>query len=89
MCFYICQDCIPQYFLGHFRRVGEYTSRHLKILGCGKMLFASVFAFPESMRSFIRKNNLSLSLIGSSYDGVSVNDVIFSGRTAAEELLGI
>ncbi|XP_071325642.1 protoporphyrinogen oxidase isoform X3 [Trachinotus anak] len=42
----------------------------------------------ESMRSFIKKNNLSLSLIGSSYDGVSVNDVIFSGRTAVEELLG-
>lgn len=42
----------------------------------------------ESMRSFIRENNLSLSLIGSSYDGVSINDVIFNGRTAAEELLG-
>lgn len=42
----------------------------------------------ESMRSFIKKENLPLSLIGSSYDGVSVNDVIFSGRTAAEELLG-
>ncbi|XP_060936611.1 protoporphyrinogen oxidase [Limanda limanda] len=42
----------------------------------------------ESMRSFIKKNNLSLSLIGSCYDGVSVNDVIFSGRRAVEELLG-
>ncbi|KAL6108729.1 ppox [Pungitius sinensis] len=42
----------------------------------------------ESMRSFIRDKSLSLSLIGSSYDGVSVNDVIFSGRTAAQELLG-
>ncbi|TWW79960.1 protoporphyrinogen oxidase isoform X2 [Takifugu flavidus] len=42
----------------------------------------------ESMRNFIKKENLPLSLIGSSYDGVSVNDVIFSGRTAAEELLG-
>ncbi|CAG02770.1 unnamed protein product, partial [Tetraodon nigroviridis] len=41
-----------------------------------------------SMRSFIRKENLALSLIGSSYDGVSVNDVIYGGRTAAEELLG-
>lgn len=57
------RDCIPQYYLGHSRRV-------------------------ESMRSFIRENNLSLSLIGSSYDGVAVNDVIFSGRTAVEELLG-
>uniref|UniRef100_A0A665T458 Protoporphyrinogen oxidase n=1 Tax=Echeneis naucrates TaxID=173247 RepID=A0A665T458_ECHNA len=60
------RDCIPQYYLGHHRRVGEY-----------------------SMRTFIKKKNLSLSLIGSSYDGVSVNDVIFSGRTAVEELLGV
>uniref|UniRef100_A0A8C9ZF51 Protoporphyrinogen oxidase n=1 Tax=Sander lucioperca TaxID=283035 RepID=A0A8C9ZF51_SANLU len=54
------RDCIPQYYPGHFRRVGD----------------------------FIRENNLSLSLIGSSYDGVSVNDVIFNGRTAVEQLLG-
>ncbi|XP_035771863.1 protoporphyrinogen oxidase [Neolamprologus brichardi] len=57
------QDCIPQYYEGHFQRV-------------------------ESMRGFIRNNNLALSLTGSCYDGVSVNDVIFSGRTAVEELLG-
>uniref|UniRef100_A0A3B3X0R2 Amine oxidase domain-containing protein n=1 Tax=Poecilia mexicana TaxID=48701 RepID=A0A3B3X0R2_9TELE len=55
------RDCIPQYHLGHFQRVGE---------------------------SFIKNNNLLLSLIGSAYDGVSVNDVIFSGRTAVAELLG-
>uniref|UniRef100_A0A8C2ZFV9 Protoporphyrinogen oxidase n=1 Tax=Cyclopterus lumpus TaxID=8103 RepID=A0A8C2ZFV9_CYCLU len=55
------RDCIPQYYLGHHRRV-------------------------ESMRRFIREKSLSLSVIGASYDGVSVNDVIFSGRTAAEEL---
>ncbi|KAM9724369.1 protoporphyrinogen oxidase [Menidia menidia] len=42
----------------------------------------------ESMRSFIKEKNLSLSLTGSSFDGVSVNDVIFSGRTAVDELLG-
>ncbi|KAG7235484.1 hypothetical protein INR49_002619 [Caranx melampygus] len=42
----------------------------------------------DAMRSFIKKNNLSLSLTGASYDGVSVNDVIFSGRTAVEGLLG-
>lgn len=41
------------------------------------------------MHSFIRKNNLLLSLIGSSYKGVSVNDVIFSGRQAVEELFGV
>ncbi|XP_061529659.1 protoporphyrinogen oxidase [Phycodurus eques] len=42
----------------------------------------------EYMRNFIKNNNLSLSLIGSSYDGVAVNDVIFSARAAVEELLG-
>ncbi|XP_068188902.1 protoporphyrinogen oxidase isoform X2 [Antennarius striatus] len=42
----------------------------------------------ESMRSFIRKNNLPLSLIGSSYDGVSVNDVIYNARRAVEDLTG-
>ncbi|KAM6893373.1 protoporphyrinogen oxidase [Xenentodon cancila] len=58
------QDCIPQYHVGHGRRV-------------------------ESMRRFIRDNNLSLSLIGSSFDGVSVNDVIFSGRSTVETLVGL
>lgn len=47
-----------------------------------------VSVFADLMRSFIKKNNLPLSLIGSSYEGVSVNDVVFSGRTAVEELLG-
>ncbi|MED6279200.1 hypothetical protein CHARACLAT_032048 [Characodon lateralis] len=42
----------------------------------------------DCMRGFIKNNNLALSLIGSAYDGVSVNDVIFSGRTAVAELLG-
>ncbi|XP_008322068.1 protoporphyrinogen oxidase [Cynoglossus semilaevis] len=57
------KDCIPQYYLGHHRRV-------------------------ESMCSFIKDNNLSLSLVGASFNGVSINDVIFSGRTAVDELLG-
>uniref|UniRef100_A0A3P9JVG3 Protoporphyrinogen oxidase n=1 Tax=Oryzias latipes TaxID=8090 RepID=A0A3P9JVG3_ORYLA len=47
------------------------------------------FPPPESMRSFIRSRNLPLSLVGSSFDGVSVNDVIFSGRAAVEELFGV
>ncbi|XP_037129722.1 protoporphyrinogen oxidase [Syngnathus acus] len=57
------KDCIPQYYEGHFQRIGH-------------------------IRSFIKNNNLALSLTGSSYDGVAVNDVIFSARTAVEELLG-
>ncbi|XP_076594182.1 protoporphyrinogen oxidase isoform X1 [Chaetodon auriga] len=53
---------------------------------CIPQYYKGHFRRVESMRSFIKKNSLSLSLIGSSYDGVSVNEVIFSGRTAVEEL---
>ncbi|XP_034029826.1 protoporphyrinogen oxidase [Thalassophryne amazonica] len=42
----------------------------------------------ESIRNYIRTNRLPLSLVGASYEGVSVSDVIFSGRTAVEELCG-
>ncbi|KAM6968341.1 protoporphyrinogen oxidase [Aplochiton taeniatus] len=42
----------------------------------------------DKMRKYIKEKTLPLTLAGSSYDGVSVNDVIFSGRTAAEELVG-
>ncbi|KAM7420084.1 hypothetical protein PAMA_014677 [Pampus argenteus] len=55
---------------------------------CIPQYYQGHFRRVESMRSFIQKKNLSMSLIGSSYDGVSVNDVIFSARTAVEELLG-
>ncbi|KAG7273954.1 hypothetical protein CRUP_021238, partial [Coryphaenoides rupestris] len=55
------KNCIPQYYLGHWKRV-------------------------ESMRRYIAEKNLPLSLAGSSYDGVSVNDVIYSGRRAADSL---
>uniref|UniRef100_A0A8C5ATJ1 Protoporphyrinogen oxidase n=1 Tax=Gadus morhua TaxID=8049 RepID=A0A8C5ATJ1_GADMO len=57
------KNCIPQYYLGHWKRV-------------------------ESMRRYVAEKNLPLSLVGSSYDGVSVNDVINSGRVAVEQLLG-
>ncbi|XP_067094152.1 protoporphyrinogen oxidase [Osmerus mordax] len=57
------KDCIPQYHLGHWKRI-------------------------ENMRRYLTEQNLPLTLTGSSYDGVSVNDVIFSGRTAAEGLVG-
>ncbi|XP_056290452.1 protoporphyrinogen oxidase isoform X2 [Pseudoliparis swirei] len=55
------RDCIPQYHLGHHRRV-------------------------EAIRRFIGEERLPLAVAGASYDGVSVNDVIFSGRTAAQTL---
>lgn len=57
------KDCIPQYHLGHWKRI-------------------------ETMRKFISDHDLPLTLVGASFDGVSVNDVIFSGRTAAGRLVG-
>ncbi|GLD70814.1 protoporphyrinogen oxidase isoform X1 [Lates japonicus] len=81
-------------------RATEAVQRHLGVTAapswsrvalqrdCIPQYYQGHFRRVESMRSFIKENNLPLSLIGSSYDGVSVNDVIFSGRTAVEELLG-
>ncbi|CAL8288913.1 unnamed protein product [Merluccius merluccius] len=57
------KNCIPQYYLGHWKRV-------------------------ECMRRYIAEKSLPLSLAGACYDGVSVNDVIYSGRMAVENLLG-
>ncbi|KAJ8005359.1 hypothetical protein DPEC_G00145800 [Dallia pectoralis] len=59
----INKDCIPQYYLGHWKRL-------------------------EIMRKYIKDHNMPITLAGASYDGVSVNDVIFSGRTASESLVG-
>ncbi|KAG9335420.1 hypothetical protein JZ751_004742 [Albula glossodonta] len=56
-------DCIPQYHLGHWKRL-------------------------ENIRHYIDQHKLPLSLTGASYDGVSVNDVIFSGRKSVESLVG-
>lgn len=41
----------------------------------------------QDTREAIKKLNLPLTLLGQSYDGVSVNDVIFSARMAADELV--
>ncbi|KAI1894786.1 hypothetical protein AGOR_G00119330 [Albula goreensis] len=59
----LLQDCIPQYHLGHWKRL-------------------------ENIRHYIDQHKLPLNLTGASYDGVSVNDVIFSGRKSAESLVG-
>lgn len=56
----ILRNCIPQYVVGHNRKV-------------------------ETIVNYIRKNNLRLSLCGSSYYGVGVNDVILSARDATEK----
>uniref|UniRef100_A0AAR2KFE0 Protoporphyrinogen oxidase n=1 Tax=Pygocentrus nattereri TaxID=42514 RepID=A0AAR2KFE0_PYGNA len=59
----VLKNCIPQYHLGHWKRL-------------------------ETMRQYISDASLPLSLAGASYDGVSISDVISSGRQAAERLLG-
>ncbi|XP_053331056.1 protoporphyrinogen oxidase [Spea bombifrons] len=38
--------------------------------------------------AFLRQHDLPLSLVGASYQGVSVNDCIFNARKAVENLLG-
>ncbi|PSN29274.1 Protoporphyrinogen oxidase [Blattella germanica] len=40
----------------------------------------------ERIKAYICRHNLPLSIVGASYDGVSVNDVILSARTAVESL---
>ncbi|XP_066533940.1 protoporphyrinogen oxidase [Hoplias malabaricus] len=59
----VLKNCIPQYHVGHWRRL-------------------------EYIRGYISDASLPLTLTGASYDGVSVSDVIFSGRQAAERLVG-
>lgn len=56
----ILHDCIPQYVVGHYEKVGK-------------------------IRQYILSNNLPISLIGCSYDGVGINDVIYSAKTQVEE----
>ncbi|XP_028679029.1 protoporphyrinogen oxidase isoform X1 [Erpetoichthys calabaricus] len=42
----------------------------------------------DNIWSLIEQHRLPLSLVGASYEGVSVNDCIFGGKRAAERLLG-
>lgn len=39
----------------------------------------------DEIRQYIKSNNLPISLIGSSYDGVGINDVIYSAKSQVEE----
>ncbi|XP_058813661.1 protoporphyrinogen oxidase isoform X4 [Topomyia yanbarensis] len=58
----ILRKCIPQYVVGHQKRV-------------------------DGIRQYIREHNLPLGLCGSSYDGVGVNDVIFSATKCVDGLM--
>ncbi|CAH0729131.1 unnamed protein product, partial [Brenthis ino] len=39
----------------------------------------------DKIREYIQSNNLPISVVGSSYDGVGINDVIYSAKTQVEE----
>ncbi|XP_075971248.1 protoporphyrinogen oxidase [Anticarsia gemmatalis] len=39
----------------------------------------------EKIRRYIQENNLPISLVGCSYDGVGINDVIYSAKTQVED----
>lgn len=43
----------------------------------------------ERIKAYVNEHNLPLSLVGASYDGVSINDVILSARTAVKNLIKI
>ncbi|XP_075223503.1 protoporphyrinogen oxidase [Lycorma delicatula] len=60
----ILRDCIPQYVIGHYKRI-------------------------DRIFNYIKDNRLPLSLSGSSYHGVGLNDVILSSRKAVNNFLKI
>ncbi|KAJ8018243.1 Protoporphyrinogen oxidase [Holothuria leucospilota] len=66
----------PIYSLVNIHRdcIPQYTVGHSDRLG----LIVSHLA--EQMNKYIKKNSLPLFLLGSSYDGVSVNDCIWNAR---------
>ncbi|XP_075048520.1 protoporphyrinogen oxidase [Mixophyes fleayi] len=57
------KNCIPQYTLGHWKRI-------------------------ENLFTYIRQHHLPLSLIGASYEGVSVNDCIYNAKKSVSSLTG-
>ncbi|KAM4014625.1 protoporphyrinogen oxidase [Anomaloglossus baeobatrachus] len=56
------KNCIPQYTLGHWKRI-------------------------DHLFSYIGQHSLPLSLIGASYEGVSVNDCIYNAKRSVTRLL--
>lgn len=41
----------------------------------------------DSIRQYIQDNNLPISLVGCSYDGVGINDVIYSAKTQVDDYI--
>lgn len=57
----VLRNCIPQYVLGHTKRVAN-------------------------IREYIAEHRLPLALCGAAYDGVGVNDVIYSAKDAVKSI---
>lgn len=64
----------------------EPTAYHVNILHkCIPQYIVGHYEKVSKIRRYIVDNNLPLSLIGCSYDGVGINDVIYSAKTQVEE----
>ena len=72
------QDCIPQYTIGHSSTVGKFVSRQCTNIIC--------VTTTDSIEQYIAMNSLPLTLVGSSFRGVSVNDCIHNAMQAVSNL---
>lgn len=62
------------------------TNYHVNILDkCIPQYVVGHYERVERIRKYIQQHNLPISLIGCSYDGVGINDVIYSAKTQVEE----
>lgn len=60
----------------------EPTAHNVNILRqCIPQYIVGHYERVDKIRQYIQDNNLPISLIGSSYDGVGINDVIYSAKT--------
>lgn len=62
------------------------AAHHVNILNkCIPQYVIGHYERVDKIRQYIQKNNLPISLVGCSYDGVGINDVIYSAKSQAEE----
>lgn len=70
--------------LNIFRQPDDVYSETL--LSCIPQYTVGHYEKVDAIKKFVKASKLPLLLAGASFDGVSVNDCIFSGRKAAEQL---
>lgn len=64
----------------------EPTASNVNILKkCIPQYVVGHYEKVDKIRDYIQSNNLPISLVGCSYDGVGINDVIYSAKTQVEE----